>query len=122
MNLKDSKTLQNLKDAFAGESMANRRYLYFARQADVEGQPDIAGLFGGVAEEAGDVRLPFDVGLAGEVEIAAVGHRLAGECVFQILEGLAVLEVHLTLSSLRPCLCHGQNFYRCLRRPCMTTW
>ena len=50
MNLNDSKTLQNLKDAFAGESMANRRYLYFARLADVEGQPDIAGLFRDTAE------------------------------------------------------------------------
>jgi rubrerythrin len=50
MDLNSSKTLQNLKDAFAGESMANRRYLYFARQADVEGQPDIAGLFRDTAE------------------------------------------------------------------------
>ncbi len=43
--LKGSKTHQNLKSAFAGESQANRRYLYFAKQADVEGYPDIAGLF-----------------------------------------------------------------------------
>jgi rubrerythrin len=50
MNLNGTKTFQNLKDAFAGESMANRRYLYFARQADVEGQPDIAGLFRDTAE------------------------------------------------------------------------
>ena len=50
MNLDETKTLQNLKDAFAGESMANRRYLYFARQADVEGQPDVAGLFRDTAE------------------------------------------------------------------------
>jgi rubrerythrin len=50
VNLNGSKTFQNLKDAFAGESMANRRYLYFARQADVEGQPDIAGLFRDTAE------------------------------------------------------------------------
>ncbi|HJT15990.1 MAG TPA: rubrerythrin family protein [Thermoanaerobaculia bacterium] len=50
MEFKSSRTLQNLKDAFAGESMANRRYLYFARQADVEGQPDIAGLFRDTAE------------------------------------------------------------------------
>jgi rubrerythrin len=50
MDLNSSKTLQNLKDAFAGESMANRRYLYFARLADVEGQPDIAGLFRDTAE------------------------------------------------------------------------
>ncbi len=50
MDLNGSKTLQNLKDAFAGESMANRRYLYFAKMADVEGQPDIAGLFRDTAE------------------------------------------------------------------------
>jgi len=50
MDLNNSKTFQNLKDAFAGESMANRRYLYFARMADVEGQPDIAGLFRDTAE------------------------------------------------------------------------
>ena len=48
--LKGSKTHQNLKDAFAGESQANRRYLYFARLADVEGQPDVAGLFRDTAE------------------------------------------------------------------------
>jgi len=40
-NLKNSKTHENLKAAFAGESQANRRYLYFAKQADVEGRPDI---------------------------------------------------------------------------------
>ena len=48
--LKGSKTHQNLKDAFAGESQANRRYLYFAKEADIEGQPDIAGLFRDTAE------------------------------------------------------------------------
>jgi hypothetical protein len=35
--LKGSKSVDNLKDAFAGESQANRRYLYFARVADIEG-------------------------------------------------------------------------------------
>ena len=48
--LKGSKTHQNLKDAFAGESQANRRYLYFAKQADVEGYPEIAGNFRDTAE------------------------------------------------------------------------
>jgi rubrerythrin len=48
--LKGSKTHQNLKDAFAGESMANRRYLYFAKQADIEGYPEIAGNFRDTAE------------------------------------------------------------------------
>jgi rubrerythrin len=48
--LRGSKTHTNLKEAFAGESQANRRYLYFAKVADVEGQPDIAGLFRDTAE------------------------------------------------------------------------
>jgi rubrerythrin len=48
--LKGSKTHQNLKDAFAGESMANRRYLYFAKVADVEGYPEVAGNFRDTAE------------------------------------------------------------------------
>ena len=49
-DLKDSKTEANLKEAFAGESQANRRYLYFAQKADVEGYPDVAALFRSVAE------------------------------------------------------------------------
>ena len=49
-SLKGSKTHDNLKAAFAGESQANRRYLYFAKVADVEGQPEIAGLFRDTAE------------------------------------------------------------------------
>ena len=49
-NLAGSKTVENLKHAFAGESQANRRYLYFAKVADVEGYPDIAGLFRDTAE------------------------------------------------------------------------
>jgi len=49
-SLKGTRTHQNLKDAFAGESQANRRYLYFAKQADVEGYPDVAGLFRDTAE------------------------------------------------------------------------
>src|SRR5205814_6339284 len=48
--LKGSKTHQNLKDAFAGESQANRRYLYFAKVADVEGRPEVAGLFKDTAD------------------------------------------------------------------------
>ncbi|MGH7813769.1 MAG: rubrerythrin family protein [Candidatus Binataceae bacterium] len=49
-SLNGTKTHQNLKDAFAGESQANRRYLYFAKVADIEGQPEIAGLFRDTAE------------------------------------------------------------------------
>lgn len=50
MQLKGSKTEQHLKDAFAGESQANRRYLYFAKIADVEGYPEIASNFRETAE------------------------------------------------------------------------
>ena len=50
MNLKGSKTEKNLKDAFAGESQANRRYLYFAAKADVEGFNDVAAVFRSTAE------------------------------------------------------------------------
>jgi rubrerythrin len=48
--LNGSKTHENLKHAFAGESQANRRYLYFARRADIEGFPEIGGLFRDTAE------------------------------------------------------------------------
>ena len=50
MKLKGSKTEGYLKEAFAGESQANRRYLYFANKADIEGQNDVAALFRSTAE------------------------------------------------------------------------
>jgi rubrerythrin len=50
MSLKGTKTEQNLKDAFAGESQANRRYLYFAQKADIEGYNDVAAVFRSTAE------------------------------------------------------------------------
>ena len=50
MDLKGSKTEKNLQDAFAGESQANRRYLYFAQKADVEGFNDVAAVFRSTAE------------------------------------------------------------------------
>jgi rubrerythrin len=49
-SLNGTKTHENLKHAFAGESQANRRYLYFARRADIEGYPDIGGLFRDTSE------------------------------------------------------------------------
>lgn len=59
--LKGSKTEDNLKEAFAGESQANRRYLYFAQKADVEGYPDVSALFRSVAEgETGHAFGHFD--------------------------------------------------------------
>jgi rubrerythrin len=50
MDLKTSKTVENLKEAFAGESQANRRYLYFAQKADIEGYNDAAAVFRSTAE------------------------------------------------------------------------
>jgi rubrerythrin len=48
--LKGTQTHGTLKTAFAGESQANRRYLYFARRADIEGYPDVGGLFRDTSE------------------------------------------------------------------------
>jgi len=50
MSLKGSKTEQNLKLAFAREAEANRRYVYFASKADIEGYVDVASLFRKTAE------------------------------------------------------------------------
>jgi rubrerythrin len=49
-SVKGTKTEECLKDAFAGESKANRRYLYFANMADVAGAPDVAAVFRSTAE------------------------------------------------------------------------
>jgi rubrerythrin len=48
--LKGTRTHENLKLAFAAESQANRRYLYYARAADIEGHPDVGGLFRNTSE------------------------------------------------------------------------
>jgi rubrerythrin len=48
--LAGSKTHENLKDAFAGESQANSRYLWFAQKADVDGFPEIAAVFRSIAD------------------------------------------------------------------------
>ena len=49
-SLKGTETEQNLKDAFAGENQASRRYFYFAQKADVEGFNDVAAVFRSTAE------------------------------------------------------------------------
>ena len=50
MSLKGAKIEQHLKDAFAGESRANRRCLYFVNKAGIEGQNDAVALFRLTAE------------------------------------------------------------------------
>ena len=71
--LKGTKTHENLLEAFAGESQANRRYIWFAQKADIEGYPDAAALFRSVAEgETGHAH--------GHLEyIAEVGDPASGE-------------------------------------------
>jgi len=49
-SLMGSRTEDNLKAAFAGESQANRRYLYFAQKADIEGYNDVSAVFRSTAE------------------------------------------------------------------------
>ena len=53
MNLKGSRTEQNLQAAFSGESMARNKYLFFADKARKEGHEDIAELFTGLAQNEG---------------------------------------------------------------------
>ncbi len=73
--LKGTQTHENLKEAFAGESQANRRYLYLAQKADVEGYPDVAALFRSTAEgETGHAFGHFDY-------LAEVGDPATGEPV-----------------------------------------
>ncbi len=50
MSLKGTITERNLRDAFASEAQANRRYLYFAQKADVQGFSDVAAVFRSTAE------------------------------------------------------------------------
>jgi rubrerythrin len=85
-DLAGTKTAQNLKDAFAGESQANRRYLYFAKRSDIEGYPDVSGLFRDTAEgetghahghldylvEVGDPATDLPIGDVEEMLAAAV--------------------------------------------------
>ena len=83
MSLEGSQTLENLKAAFAGESQANRRYLYFAKVADVEGYPDIAGNFRDTAEgETGHAHGHLDY-------IKTVGDPATGLPIGDTLENLA---------------------------------
>ncbi len=82
-DLKGSKTHENLKAAFAGESQANRRYLYFAKVADVEGYPEIAGNFRETAEgETGHAHGHLDY-------IKKVGDPATGMPIGETAENLA---------------------------------
>ena len=80
--LKGTRTYENLKRAFAGESQASRRYLYFAQKADIEGYPDVAALFRSVADgETGHAFGHFDF-------LAEVGDPVTGMAVGDTEENL----------------------------------
>ena len=82
MSLSESKTIENLKSAFAGESQANRRYLYFASKADVEGFNDAATVFRSTAE--GETGHAF-----GHLEfLAEVGDPATGEPIGSTTDNL----------------------------------
>jgi len=77
VHLKNSKTEKNLKAAFAGESQANRRYLYFAQKADIEGYNDVSAVFRSTAEgETG--RAPGHLEYLEEVGDPVTGKPIGG--------------------------------------------
>jgi rubrerythrin len=85
-SLKGTETEQNLKDAFAGETQAIRRYLHFAQKAEVEGLNDVDAVFRSTAEgetghahghlecleEVGDPATGKPIGLTGDNLKAAI--------------------------------------------------
>ena len=88
--LKGTKTEDNLKAAFAGESQANRRYLYFAQKADIEGHNDVAVVFRSTAEgETGHAH--------GHLEFLEA-EREAGRRVARLLEELE-MAMRMAISS-----------------------
>jgi len=81
-SLRGTKSLENLKEAFAREAQMNSRYLYFARRADIEGYPDVGGLFRDIAEaETGHAFGHFDF-------LKEVGDALTDELVGATEENL----------------------------------
>ena len=87
-DLKGSKTEDNLKAAFAGESQANRRYLYFAQKADVEGYNDVAAVFGEMEEQR-----PPALEQTGALDVAAEQVGVAAADPFQ--QRIPLLRRHL---------------------------
>ena len=75
-----SKTVDNLKNAFAGESQANRRYTAFARKADSEGFTQVAKLFRAAAE-AETVHALSHLRILGEIKstLENLGAAVSGE-------------------------------------------
>ena len=93
MSVKGTKTEQALKDAFAGESKANRRYLYFANMADIEGAPEVANVFRNTAEgETGHAHGHMEYLISGGAGDPETG--LAAGNVEEALESAIAGETH----------------------------
>ena len=93
MSVKGTKTEQALKDAFAGESKANRRYLYFANMADIEGAPEVANVFRNTAEgETGHAHGHMEYLISGGAGDPETG--LAAGNVKEALESAIAGETH----------------------------
>jgi len=93
MSLKGTKTAECLKEAFAGESMANRRYLYFANLADIAGAGDVAAVFRSTAEgETGHAHGHMEYLITGGAGDPETG--LPAATVQQALESAIAGETH----------------------------
>jgi len=80
-NQNESLTIKNLEAAFAGESMANRKYLYFAKQCRKLGADDIAEVFEDTARQ--ETAHAF-----GHLELLYPSHSLTVEKMLEIaIEG-----------------------------------
>ena len=92
-SVKGTRTEECLKDAFAGESKANRRYLYFANMADVAGSPDVAAVFRSTAEgETGHAHGHMEYLLSGGAGDPETG--LPAGSVTEALESAIAGETH----------------------------
>jgi rubrerythrin len=91
--LKGTITEHSLKEAFAGESKANRRYLYFANMADIAGAQDVASVFRHTAEgETGHAHGHMEYLIAGGSGDPETG--LPAGDVVQALESAIAGETH----------------------------
>lgn len=111
--LKGSQTYENLKRAFAGEAQANRRYVYFARQADIQGYPEIAALFRDTAEgetghahglmdflkKVGDPATDLPIGnIAGNLDAAIAGETREFSEIYPTMAQIARAEGFLEIA------------------------
>lgn len=93
MSVKGTRTELNLKEAFAGEAQANRRYLYFANMADIEGSPEVAAVFRHTAEgETGHAHGHMEYLLNGSAGDPATGMHVSN--VAEALESAIEGETH----------------------------